>query len=351
MANEIRQKPLADRELSAFCAQVGMLLHAGISLPEGIRLMQEDTADPGARQILALLLENCELGEPFFTALEQTGVFPAYFLDMVRIGEASGRLEEVMLALQHYYDRRQTVQENIRSAVRYPLVMIAMMVLVVAVLAAKVLPVFDQVFRQLGARLSGPAAGVMAMGNWLSRYAIVLVALAAVLCAAFFWMNRTLAGQKARRALGMRFFITRGLYRRMALAQFANALALLLASGLDPGQSLEMARRLSDHPVVQSQIDDCKRRLDQDDSFCTALVESGLFSGVYGRMLSVAFKAGSADTVMRQLADRCAEQVEQEVDDKICLIEPTLVAVFSVIVGLILLSVMLPLVGIMSAIG
>lgn len=351
MAKRAEQKMLANREISVFCAQVAMLLRSGIAVPEGIRIMLEDNESREGREILAAVLEHCELGEPLSTALETSGVFPKYLLDMVRIGEASGRLDEVMQALQQYYEREEAIRKNIRSAVRYPLIMILMMVLVVGVLIIKVLPIFNQVFAQLGTEMTGVSGSILRIGMTLSRYSFVLVVLIALVAAFFVYCSATESGHSLRRRMGMHFFATKKMYERIADARFASGMAMLLASGLDVDKSLEMVARLVDHPVLQARIADCQKKIADGANFAGALVDAKLFSGVYGRMISIAFKTGSADTVMQELADRCNEEVQDEVNDKIFMIEPTLVAVFSVIVGIILLSVMLPLMGIMSTIG
>lgn len=351
MAAIHERKPLTNRELSVFCAQIGMLLRSGIAVPEGIRIMLEDTESAEGREILTAVLDCCELGVPFSEALQKSGVFPKYLIDMAGIGEASGRLDEVMSALERYYDRQESVSKNIRSAVRYPVLMIVMMVLVVGVLVVKVLPIFNQVFLQLGTELTGVSGSILRIGMTLSRYSLVLVAVTALFALFLCYLSFTVSGKKLRRRIGMRFFVTRRLFERIANARFASGLAMMLASGLDTDKSLAMVRRLVDHPVIEGRIDDCKKRMDAGESFSSALMASRLFSGVYGRMISIAFKTGSADTVMQDLADQYSAEVENEVSDKIFLIEPTLVAVFSVIVGMILLSVMLPLMGIMSTIG
>ncbi|MEG1932082.1 MAG: type II secretion system F family protein, partial [Pygmaiobacter sp.] len=134
MFNKSEQKQLANREISVFCTQVAMLLHAGLPIPEGIRIMLEDSEDSEGRKILEVVLAPCERGELFSDALAASDVFPRYLIDMVRIGEVTGRLDEVLTALGAYYEREEIIGKNIRSAVRYPAIMIVMMLLVVGVL-------------------------------------------------------------------------------------------------------------------------------------------------------------------------------------------------------------------------
>lgn len=352
MADKTNAKRLTDSELSVFCTQIAMLLRSGISVTEGLSIMVEDSENTEGRAILKTALDHCELGEPLSSGLRASGAFPEYLLNMTAIGEESGRLDEVMDALSSYYEREDALHEAVRSAVRYPLVMIVMMAVVMGVLMTRVLPVFNEVFLQLGTELSGVSLSILRAGQALSRYSVLLVVLAAVVAAALLWLNKTAAG----RAFRLKYFSSRVLgSRRLAdkigSARFASGMSLMLSSGLDTDKSLEMVSRLVDSPLVRKKIAHCQELIGEGQNFADALVNAGLFTGVYARMVTVGYKTGSADAVMKNLADRYQEEIDTQVSRTVSLIEPTLVAVFSVLVGFILLSVMLPLMGIMSSIG
>ena len=342
---------LTDRELAAFCAQAGMLLQAGIPFSDGLAMMQQDTQDLQGREILQNLAQHCEDGLSFSQALAESGLFPGYLVRMVSVGETAGRLDKVLAALAHYYERQQAAKQELWAAVRYPLVMIGVMVLVVGVLVAKVLPIFQQVFAQLGVQLTGPAAGAMRLGQAFSSAAAVLAVLL-VLAAGFgLWLWRTRAGQKAARSLWQHSIFTRRLSKQLATARFFSAFALVLASGMEPERCLELALPLADHPAVEKQVTNCQKRLEDGEDLAGALQAEQLTSGLFARMMSMAFRTGTADNIMQKLADEYAQQTEQQLHDRILMVEPFLVAVFSVVVGVILLSVMLPLTGILAAIG
>ncbi len=353
MAATPKTKRLTDGELSVFCAQIAMLLRSGISVTEGLGIMVEDTENAEGRAILQTALDHCELGEALTAGLAASGAFPRYLLDMAAIGEETGRLDEVMDALAAYYEREEALHEAVRSAVRYPLVMIVMMVVVLGVLLVKVLPVFNEVFLQLGAEMSGISLSILHVGQALSRYSVVLVVIAAAVAAFCLWCSKTAAGRAFKaKHFGGRVFGSRKLAAKIGSARFASGMSLMLASGLDTDKSLAMVGRLVDNPQVQQKIVRCQKLIEEEgQNFGDALVGSELFSGVYARMVTVGFKTGSADAVMKKLADRYQDEVDAEVTRLVSLVEPTLVAVFSVLVGFILLSVMLPLMGIMSSIG
>ena len=129
MSKKIRQ--LNNEELAMFCDQMAMVLDAGISPMEGIMVMNEDTENEEGREILDLIQEKCDEGSSFHKALATSRVFPKYALDMVEIGEKSGKLDEVMRSLAAHYRREENIAKGIKNAVTYPFIIIAMMLIVI----------------------------------------------------------------------------------------------------------------------------------------------------------------------------------------------------------------------------
>ena len=344
-------KPLSNAELASFCGQLARLLRAGISALEGLTIMREDVPEGDGKKLLGDMIDAMESGGGFADAVEAADIFPAYMRQMIRLGDRSGKLDDVMGSLAAYYRREDELGRSIKSAVTYPLVMLGMMLAVMVVLIVKVLPVFQQVFRQLGSDLTGVGGAVLRMGQAMSRYSVVFVVLAAALagvCAYFFATRR---GREKLRGWSVRSFATRKLAEKVACARFAGGMHLALSSGLDIDESLDTVSRLVEHPAVGKKVRDIRDLVAGGASVSDAVSQTGIFTGVYARMVNIGVRTGTLDEVMAQIAREYDEQVEQDMADAIAKLEPTLVAVLSVAVGMILLSVMLPLMGIMSGIG
>ncbi len=137
----------------------------------------------------------------------------------------------------------------------------------------------------------------------------------------------------------------------MAVSKFAAGMSLTLGSGLNAIESLQMAEQLISHPVIKQRIQTCQNSMNDGIDFSEALSESGIFSGIYSKMASIGYKTGALDILMEKISIQYEDEINQRMNRLISILEPTLVAVLSVIVGLILLSVMLPLLGIMTNIG
>lgn len=347
----MHQKRLSNQEIASFCSQTAMLFQAGIAPIEGMHILLNDSASTEGRQILETILHTCEQGEPFGKALAAAEVFPDYVLHMIALGEESGNLDDVMQSLADYYEREDAISASIRNAVAYPFLMIGIMMLVIFVLLGKVMPIFNQVFIQLGSEMSGLSASLLHLGNSLNRYSLVILLVLAALVLIFLLAAKTKPGQRLTRRFLSVFPLTRGFYAKMAAARFAGGMALAISSGMDTFSSLDLVAELTDHKGMQEKIAACRKSIEEGANLSEALTSSGIFSNLYSRMVAVGFKTGSIDTVMQKIADQYDRETEQKIHSIISILEPTLVIILSLIVGMVLLSVIFPLMGIMSSIG
>jgi len=343
-------KVLPNLEVSAFCGQMALILQSGISPAEGLSVMMEDAGQAEERELLAELYQEVEETGDFPGALEKTGLFPAYMVQMVRIGDESGTLDTVMNSLSAYYEREEAMRRNIRNTVTYPMVMVAMMVAVILVLLVKVMPIFNRVFIQLGAEMTGVSRVLMNVGSVIGRYSVVFVVLLVVAAAVVFWCSRGESGARLARRIGNRFRFSRKIYEQMASCRLAGGLALTLGSGLNPERCLELAAQLVEDAGFREKLDSCQTRVAQGEDLAKTLHEAGVFSGVYARMTVIGGKIGRLDQVMERVADLYQDDIDNRLNNILAVLEPAIVTGLSLIVGAILLSVMLPLLGIMSGI-
>lgn len=343
-------KPFSNLELSSFCGQIALILKSGISSMEGLTIMLEDAASSDEKAILDTLLTNMQETGSLYQALDSSGLYPAYMLHMVQIGEETGTLDEVMQSLKNHYEREDSINKSIRNSITYPMIMTGMMAVVIIVLLVKVMPVFNQVFIQLGTEMTGFSRILMNIGTAINRYSVVLILILVVLAGFVLYGTRTASGKNVLRNLGYKLGLIRTIYEEIAACRFASGMALTLSSGLNPERSLELVNSLNDDPVFQKKIDQCQREVNEGNDLSQALFTSGMFTGIYARMASIGAKTGAMDQVMEQIAELYQDDIDTRMNNILAILEPTLVILLSLIVGVILLSVMLPLMGIMSSI-
>lgn len=348
MANKTLQKTMTFSETAAFCSQMAMILKSGISSVEGISILREESTSEEERLLLAQIYENLQISGNLYSALTVPKVFPDYMLQMVNLGEQTGKLDDVMESLSAHYNREDNISRTLRNALTYPLIMISMMLAVIVILMVKVMPVFNQVFLQLGQEMTGFSKGILQAGNLLSRYSMVFLALLIVLALLGLYLGLTKNGKALRMRIGYRIPFTRSLYENIASCRFASGLSLTLSSGMIPEQSLELMDKLIEDPYFQKKINSCEALLDEGASLTSALLDAQIFTGIYAKMASVASRSGSLDKTLQEISTQYEESTDQKISSLLSSLEPTLVIILSLIVGMILLSVMLPLMGIMS---
>ena len=342
-------KTITNGELSGLAMELSMLLHAGTGVGDALSMLSQED---GYQDLLAGMARRADEGAPLSQCLREGGRIPAYVCGLVEVGEETGRTEEALSALSRYYERRARLDRQVRGALLYPAVMLVLMLLVIAVLLVRVLPIFDDVYASLGGRLTGVAGGLLALGRGLDAAMPVLWVVLAVAVGFF----AAFAGVESFRgevlAAWRRWRGDKGVSRRMNNARLAQAMAMGMASGLPLERSMELAASLmEDVPPARARCEDCRARLEGGAALSAAMGESGLLPPRQSRLLELGQHSGAGDASMEKIARDLGEEGEAALDALVGRVEPALVLVCSVLVGLILLSVMLPLMHIMSAIG
>ena len=339
---------LTDQEISGLCRGLALMLHAGISLADGAYLMaQEEQGD--FRRVLEELYRRLDGGELLSTAMEG---FPHHVVGMIQIGERTGRMEESLKALSDFYEERQRASNQMRSALAYPTLILLLMLAVVGVLLIRVMPVFQDVYASLGSRLTGFAAGLLKLGQMLESALPVLLGLLILIALTVLLYSCQASFRERCNGFWQKYFGDRGVSRKFNNARFARAMAMGLGSGLPLEEALDLSRLLlSDIPGAEKRCQSCAEGLRRGESLAEAMAISGLLSRGDCRMLSVGCKGGNSDRVMEEIAGRLMEEAEAALDAAISRVEPAMVICASVLVGIILLSVMLPLMNIMASLG
>lgn len=342
---------LSDLETARICRELALLVRSGVSVAEGVFLLAQE-APASQKPALEAMGESLDAGAPLSEAMRHCGVFPDYVWRMVHIGEETGRQEEALQNLAEFYEERCRTQRQLRSAVAYPALVLVLMLVVVGVLLVKVVPVFDRVYASLGSRLTGAGAGLLHLGQILKNCLPVLLILALLPAVGTMIIRLTPSLREKFRYLVQKYFGDRGISRKFANARFARAMAMGMGSGLSMEQALELACEiLQDSPGAAERCEACARAVEAGTPFVKAAAETGLLPSAQCRMLHLAFRSGNAEEVMDTIAGSLLEDTQGSLEDAISKVEPAMVLISSLLVGLILLSVMLPLVDILSVLG
>lgn len=344
----MKQQQLSSGELSALCLELAQIWHSGTSLADGLYALsgEQDEAGP----LIAALYRAAEDGMDLPHALDAQGAFPSYMIQMLSLAEKTGQQEETLRSLSAYYDRMDRMQVSIRSAVLYPAILTGVMFAVVLILVTHVLPIFEGVFAQLGMQMRGLAGIMLRAGRVLSGVSVGIGIVLAVLIISAVIIYRVPRARSVvfRTMSGMSG--ENGLSAKIANARLLSALAMAAQSGMETEQAIGYASDIcGDNPRIRRLLSECLTKLQNGARISSAL--EGILSARNCRAVALAERTGSQADLFAEIAKRSERAVNDEIDRRIGWIEPTLVILTSAVVGVILLSIMLPLLGIMSSIG
>lgn len=334
-------KQLDGEALDRISFQLSLLYRAGVPSEESIELLAEDLSSPAISTALRSMAQEMGEGKSISEAAGATGLFPRHFMQMLAVGEASGKTDQVLAALSVYYRRQAEIQSSLRRALTYPAMMAGLVVVVFAIMLSQVLPVFAGVFAQMGVELPAVAKALLAFGSG-SAYLAGLVCVA-LLAASVTFLLRARAGKPL--PLGKTAAET------MDRGQFASAMSMLIASGLSLEEGLDHAEGLLEGRGMGARIKATRIEMQEGIPFAKALESEQIFTPLQAGLLAAGMRVGDTERAMDEVAARCAEESNQALARFVSRLEFLLIITLSASVGLVLLSVMLPLVGILSAIG
>ena len=347
----MKKRTLTIETTALICRELQLIVRSGVDAAGALALAAKDCGDAAAEKVLAEMVESLDSGLALDAALEKSGVFPGYVCALARVGRRSGKSEEAFAALADYYFRQAQLEKGLKNALLYPAMLILVMLAVIVVLFTRVLPMFEDVYERLGASMTGLASWMLALGRAMEALLPLFAAILAifVLFLACFVLSDSFRGGCLR--LWNRRRGDRGIARLMGRSRFAGALAMCLGSGMNPEEALALAALTRAGTPAEGRCRRCAEALAAGVGLGAALMEAQLLPAGGCHLLELAEKGGCADAVTAEIAERLARDADARLEETLGRVEPAMVLICCAIVACALLSVMLPLINIMSAIG
>ena len=335
-------------ELSSFCGQIALILEAGLPLYDGMETLAGGEKGTNADLYQAASRGVTETGS-LYDALKDDGRWPSYLVEMVGIGERSGHLESVMRGLERFYAREDRIRSSVTSAITYPLVLGAMLVVIVFILLWKVMPVFRRVLNSMGVAMTESGTALMRLGTAVGWIVLVLVALLVLAVVVLAALSRTGKREQVLSFLRRLFPPLASLTRKLSASRVSGVLSMMLSSGFPMEDALEMTSKVLTDPEAAEKVASIRKALDGGKTFADSVADTGLFDELHNSMIRMGSATGHEDQVLSKLSELYEEQVEDGISQLISIIEPTLVALLAIVIGAVLLSVMLPMAGILTS--
>ena len=336
--------------LSVLCEQLLLLVQAGMPLHEGMDALCAEYDGTPFQQAFAQMNAQMKCGDTFADAMAAAGIFPSWMVGMIRAGEQSGEMERMLRELAAYFARAHQLRCAVADAVRYPLTLMAIMLLVLLALIFYVLPVFSQAFGSLG-QAEGWGAGMLLGSKCLGLILLALTVLLTVLAVLLYTARPGSRREKLRIWLLGRLPALAKLQTMMAAQKFASVMGVLLASGFPMETAMEILPDVYDSPEDKQRIRRCASQVLEGETFSAAVGNMRIFEPLYLQILHVGFAAGQMDTAFSKVAQLLSDEIDVRLARLISRLEPALVILLGTMIGALLLCVLSPLCGVLGTIA
>ena len=338
-------------ETAYFCEQLALMLNAGMQLSDGISILCEDIDDRRIMSVCDSLLDDLNNNETLAQAMESSGVFPEYTVKMVRIGEMTGQLEKVLSSLAEYYEDRAALQRTVRSAVLHPLMLLVMMTVVIVVLIVLVIPMFGDIFSQFDSSINETVKHTVDVAYGVGTALLIVLLVIIAVSAAIALLSNIPKFRKGFSAFLAAFPPTRKMSRSFSLSRVSGALSMMVSAGISPDEMLEYSAELVEDKKMIAKLKDCRQKVLDGEYFADVIAAAGIFPAMHARSLKIAYSSGSFELAWKKLSERCNDSAMESAAGLVAFIEPSIVIVLTTVIGAILLTVMIPLMNIMSVMG
>lgn len=339
-------------DLVIFSRQLATLVDAGIPLVQSLSILGEQIENHNLKNTVLVLRKDIEAGVSFCNALSKhPAIFSELFINMVRAGETSGMLAEVLNRLATYLEKSATLTRKVTASLIYPVAVISFAILITAVLMLKVVPTFKGIFEMLGGQLPLPTQVLIKISDTLRQYFLFFLGLFIILISLFNRYINTEKGRYVFDAQKLKIPVLGPLFRKVAIAKFSRTLSTLVKSGVSVLNALEIVAKTSGNKVVEEAVLGGRIAIREGEPISRPLGKSGVFPPMVCRMIGVGEQTGQLEKMLTKIADFYDEQVDAAVSTLTSMVEPIVIVFLGVVIGGIVISLFLPIFKITELIG
>jgi general secretion pathway protein F len=343
-------RPIPGSDLAIATRQLATLLGAGIPLVESLGALTEQVEHARLKSVIGQVRDRVNEGATLADALARAGPFSELFVSMVRAGETGGALEQVLRRLADYLESQVRTRNRVISIMLYPLMMMGFAVLVVIALVTVVLPQITQLLESMDVPLPWYTQAIISGSHFLRAWWWALLTVGLLAGVGLRALVRTERGREGFDRLKLRLPVFGRVIRILSISRFTRTLSTLLAGGIPIVRALEISRFVAANQVIGEAIDRARESITEGSSIAGPLRRSGQFPPLVTHMVDVGEKSGELEAMLGKVADTYDEQVETAVTRLTALLEPMLILIMVGIVLFIILSTLVPLLQLTSAI-
>lgn len=340
------------KDKAIFSRQFAVLINAGVALVRGLGVLSDQCPNPKLKKALQEISADVQQGTNLSDAMRKhPQCFDGLYVSMVQAGEVGGVLDEVMNRLAKLLEDVARLQNQIKSAMTYPVAVGIIAILIFVGMCVFLLPIFANIFEELGANLPAFTAFMIGISNFLrSPYVLILIAILMILAFAYRQYYKTRVGRETMDRFFLKMPLFGDLIQKTATARFCRTFGALSRSGVPILTALEIVRDTAGNQVIANAVDEARKEVQTGGMISLALQREKVFPVMAIQMISIGEETGEIDTMLMKVADLYEDEVEQAVKALTSIMEPIMIVVLGGMVGSILVAMYLPIFGIMDAI-
>ena len=331
------------KDLAIFCRQLYTMLDAGVSITNSLNMLAMQLPSPRLRTILSEIEESVKKGEMLSVAMKRYKEFPQLLISMVESGESTGNIDTMMLRMASHFEKETKTNNKVKSAMIYPICLAVVAVAAVMFILTFVMPTFAELFEENGADLPFITSVMIGASDFLKSYWFIIVAIIAIIVVAIKAYAETEDGKVRFSALALKFPIVANLNKKVIVARFTRTLATLLSAGISLVQALPIVSAVLGNKIAQQDLDRIRERVVRGDGLSAPIAESDIFPDMLASMVRIGEESGALDDILNKTADFYEEEVDQAITQTTELMQPIVIVIMGVVVGIMVMGIMLPM--------
>ena len=340
-----RYKRVKPSDMTVLARQLATMVSSGLSLLRALYVLEDQTLNTKLKAAIAEIRADVEAGLSLSQAMaKHPRIFSDLFVSMVEAGETGGNLEEVLERVAIQLEKDDSLRRTVKSAMVYPSLIAGFAVIVLVVMVTFLIPIFAKMFKDLGGELPALTAFMIGLSDLMRGYWYLMILGPPALIIAFRKWKATDAGQLQWDKIKLRLPMKIGdIVRKIAVARFARTLGTLTASGVPILQAIEITAKTAGNRVISDPMAEVAERVKEGQPLAQPLAKTGVFPIMVTQMLAVGEETGAMDAMLHKLADFYDDEIEARLKSLTSIIEPLMMIMVGVIVGIVVVSMYLPM--------
>lgn len=345
------KKKVKLRDLSVFNRQLSVMFNAGLPVTQGLTILATQQKNQYFKDALVEIRKDVESGSNLSSALRKfPDIFSDLYTSMVQAGEASGNLDTILLRLSEYIEGMARLMGKVKSALAYPIAVLIIAVVITAVIMIKVVPIFENMFKQLGATLPLPTQILIDVSSFMQQNFFYIVAAFAIIIFALRSYNKTYKGRRVFDRLKLKTPIFGGLLLKVGVARVTRTMETLLNAGVEIIESMTITSRTAGNAIIEDSVMRSRASVQEGKPLGESWENEKVFPFMVTQMVNVGEQTGALSNMLAKIADFYDEEVNQAVDALVALMEPILILVLGGLVGGVIIAMYMPMFDIIGKI-